>query len=293
MCFHFHVVTQIIFAIVLAGWFSTAMPCEREARIDERPLNQAWWLKIHFSPCDTEIYGIPVRSIHPSWRTASLLREEDIPLPKPLAGTGLMFELTNDFNGDGRTDKALVGVYQTETGTGRFFLILSERAPGVWRRAFLRLYPGDPGFLALKILFDATVQLWTCMDCDGVSTLVWRADKKTYAWLEAPQASTVSTCIASAESFPLEYRKAAERTAKLPQYVAWAAHARKAGVRPVLMPTVDKQIALKGKCYWAVTWYEDHHPTHLHRWNTFYVPAKGPILVMDLDGDPAPLSKLR
>ena len=182
-----------IFMAIAAVWFPAAAACERQAQVNERPLNYAWWLKIRFSPCDGEIYGLPVRSIHPAWQRASLLREEYIP-KSALYETGrnaleeskFQFELTGDFNGDHRPDRAAVGVYETASEVGRFLLIVTEDKPGIWRRAFLKMYPGKRGFLALRKV-GAKLELWSCLECGVVSDLMWSSKQKQYVWLKAPK----------------------------------------------------------------------------------------------------------
>jgi hypothetical protein len=162
--------------------------CDPQAQIAESPPRDAWWLRIRFTPCDSEIYGIPVQKIDPSWRLASVNQLKHIPIPElqqqGLAFGKLHFELNGDFNRDGRPDRAAVGVYETTTGqTGRFMLIVTRIDTRAWRSVFVRLLPGKPGFFALE-RDKSKIVLWSCMDCDGVSEYGWNARTKKYTRLE-------------------------------------------------------------------------------------------------------------
>src|SRR5713101_7197252 len=122
---------RIVLLLLAATWVSAVYACDPQAQIAERPLHDAWWLRIRFMPCDSEIYGIPVQKIDPSWRRASVMQLKHIPIPElhqqGLAFGKLHFELNSDFNRDGRPDRAAVGVYETKDGkTGRFMLIVTR-----------------------------------------------------------------------------------------------------------------------------------------------------------------------
>jgi len=171
--------------LLAATWVSAVYACDPQAQIDEGP--KAWWLRIRFSPCDSEIYGIPVEKIDPWWRLASVNQLKHIPIPElhqqGLAFGKLHFELNGDFNRDGRPDRAAVGVYETTTGqTGRFMLIVTRTDSGAWSPVFLVSHPGEPGFYALG-RNGSRIVTWTCMECDGNSELVWNAKTKKYTWL--------------------------------------------------------------------------------------------------------------
>src|SRR6266487_3632511 len=144
----------VLLFLAAIGASAVYASCDPQAQIDEG--SKAWWLRIRFSPCDSEIYGIPVEKIH--------------------------FELRGDFNRDGRPDQAAVGVYETTTGqTGRFMLIVTRTDSGAWRLVFLEQLPGKPGFLALG-RNRSRIAVMSCMDCDDDSELEWNAKTKKYAW---------------------------------------------------------------------------------------------------------------
>jgi len=98
----------------------------------------------------------------------------------------MKFEIAGDFDDDRRPDKAVVGVYETATGAGRFLLIVTESRASIWKPTFLEVYPGDPGFLGLK-QNGSKLELWSCMECGNVSNLVWSRQAQKYVWLRAPK----------------------------------------------------------------------------------------------------------
>ncbi|SRR6266496_883021 len=183
------VMIRIVLLLFAATGVSTVYACDPQAQIAEQPRHDAWWLRIRFTPCDSEIYGIPVQKIDPSWRLASVMQLKHIPIPElhqqGLAFGKLHFELSGDFNRDGRPDRAAVGVYETTTGqTGRFMLIVTRGDSGAWSPSFLRLFPGKPEFFALR-LNRSIIELWDCMECDAISRLAWSTAAKRYAWLKS------------------------------------------------------------------------------------------------------------
>ena len=92
---------------------------------------------------------------------------------------GFAFEKDGDFNGDGRPDRALAGVYRDKAGrTGRFLLVL-ERQGDKWRKAFLHTEPGTPGF-SIVTGPPGEVHWGTCMECDAGAVL--RPRGRTYAF---------------------------------------------------------------------------------------------------------------
>src|SRR5713226_8928929 len=167
---------RIALFLLATTWASFVCACDPEAQIDERPFQTAWWLRIRFMPCDSEIYGISVQKIHPSWHRASALQQKYIPKSafsqssrNALQEGKLKFELSGDFNRDGHPDRVLVGVYETKGGeSGRFLLIVTRTETGAWNPVFLDLFPGRPGFLALA-RNRSSIELWSCMECDAVS----------------------------------------------------------------------------------------------------------------------------
>ena len=141
-------------------------------------LDKAWWLIVNFEPRGASVEGIPIQQIDPSWVAASLLR--DLALPTAASEPGLTlqdndatFEILRDFNGDGRAEKVLVGVYKTRSGElGRFLLVLSSRPGGRWLKQALFKEAGKAGFSAL---LDRPRLIWTtCLECDNFCEVISR-----------------------------------------------------------------------------------------------------------------------
>jgi hypothetical protein len=82
------------------------------------------------------------------------------------------FEALRDLTGDGRIDKAIVGVYRADTGeVGRFLLVLRAGDGGNWLKHSLIKLPGEARFSWLR---NETNQLqwWFCLECDNMCTVV-------------------------------------------------------------------------------------------------------------------------
>jgi hypothetical protein len=133
----------------------------------------AWWLTARFVPQDLSVEGIPVRELDRDWVAASVLKAAALPGEASAAGESVeehdaAFEVSQDFDRDGRRDKALVGVYKTGAGQlGRFLLVLSTGKGGKWSKRALFKQSGEAGFSAL---WQQRGQLiWAfCMDCDSL-----------------------------------------------------------------------------------------------------------------------------
>lgn len=158
-----------------------------KAVVSPEPKNYAWWLRVSFEPASKELHGIPVQKIDPAWTLASQLKKEAIPHEvlfegghDTMARGGIDFTQMGDFNNDGIEDMALVGVFQDKKHQqGKFFLILTKNRDGSWKKAFLQAWVGRPGFLGLSGN-GRRIALWFCMECGGVSDIIWDEKLKTY-----------------------------------------------------------------------------------------------------------------
>jgi hypothetical protein len=135
-------------------------------------LDDAWWLTARFAPQDVAIEAIPVRELDPSWVAASALKAAVLPAQASSAGEsveahGGAFEVSSDFDRDGRIDRALVGVYKTDSGdVGRFLLVLTVGKRGMWSKRALFKQQGEAGFSVLFLQRGRLV--WGfCMECDS------------------------------------------------------------------------------------------------------------------------------
>ena len=138
---------------------------------------EAWWVSATFVPRHSAIESIPLQRLEPAWLKASALRSDDLPPAafKPgesVEDHGGSFTLTVDLEGDGRQEKALVGVYQARSReVGRFLLILSPLSKGAWVKRALFTQPGRAGFSVL-FLREGRLVWADCMECDTACTVV-------------------------------------------------------------------------------------------------------------------------
>src|SRR4051812_18205419 len=111
-------------------------------------VDYAWWVTAKFEATDEVIETIRVRELDPHWITASPLRETHISSKASAPGESLQdhgaaFQREGDFNRDGKTDKAIVGVYRTTAGEqGGFLLIITRNTHGAWTKQALFKNPG-------------------------------------------------------------------------------------------------------------------------------------------------------
>jgi hypothetical protein len=150
-----------------------------------------------YAPTETHVESITVAELDPSWTRVLVLRRSNQPadvlkevetLGEPY---GARFEVTRDFNNDGNVDRAVVGVYQDAHGQfGQFLLIITRDGDGSWRKAFLHVMPGRPGF---SILYDwpqstaGPALLYSeCMACDVFAVVVWADGQYRLQWSVGP-----------------------------------------------------------------------------------------------------------
>jgi hypothetical protein len=161
------------------------------ARVNPEPASSAWWLRIEFRPTHDTIRGIPVGNLDASWARVSVLHKDVIPRrflfeggSDIMAACKLEFNRSGDFDHDGIEDDALVGVYESKTGTrGEFILIVTKRHGG-WEKIFIESWPGKSGFLALA-QHGRNLVVWDCMECDSASELAWDKGARKFYWVPA------------------------------------------------------------------------------------------------------------
>lgn len=140
-------------------------------------IKYAWWLTTSFTPGDTSIESISVRHLNIAWVAASKLQDAELPAEASEPGEsvedhGGAFEIKHDLDGDGRAEKAVVGVYRTDAGEiGRFLLVLTAVKRGRWAKRALFLEAGEAGF---SVLFLQNRRLvWAfCMECDSACEVI-------------------------------------------------------------------------------------------------------------------------
>ena len=149
------------------------------------PDDWAWWLRIKFVPRANAIRGIPADQLDPSWYRVSELRRGLIPQDLVSGKEGGLawnpnFAVEGDFNGDGRPDHALIGVYEDKNGKfGNFLLILTRASDGKWEKAYLKSFEGNQGPIDLS-WNGKTLKLLFCASCDADLWIEWNQDKAQY-----------------------------------------------------------------------------------------------------------------
>jgi hypothetical protein len=87
------------------------------------------------------------------------------------------------------------------------------------------------------------------------------------------------------------YAKSAEAVRRLPEVAAWS---RLHNFPVAYGESMDKQVLIKGRCYWSVSVYANR-PERMELWHVFYVEATGKqILIQDpVSGEATSLQKWR
>lgn len=155
----------VLGAILLAGCSQNSEP--------ETP-QSAWWYEIVFAPVSTTVRNVDIRTIDPSWESATALdqnlleervSEDDL---EAFAQSPLAFSLLADLDGDGIQEEFFVGVYRATDGEyGRFVSILrEERVIGYFKES------GVSGFSAL-MPGAGEVRWYKCMECGEFESIAW------------------------------------------------------------------------------------------------------------------------
>lgn len=171
------------FSMLLALLF--AGPSQAESFVTLRPGTDLWWLRANFRALDTQIRGIPVGTIDRAWCKATEFRRElfpgDLLLENGydlLQGADLSFSVAGSFDGTGKRQIALVGVYETCRGLeGRFFLIIDADTRRV---RFLDAEINRDRFSVLKLVGPSRIMVAYCFECDVVAFVRWDRDKKRF-----------------------------------------------------------------------------------------------------------------
>lgn len=143
-------------------------------------------------PKATSILGIPVARLDPEWTLASLVGQENLTAEsmrylESTTDTAYRFAADGDFNGDGRRDRAVVGVYRTRKGEeGQFLLIVTKRRPGTWTPTYLSK---NSGFAGPSLLYPQPERLnWVpCISCDVGAMVSWRQGRYRAEWVRTDE----------------------------------------------------------------------------------------------------------
>jgi hypothetical protein len=175
---------RILLALVGFVW-TTAALAQNFVTVNPEPAGLAWWLRADFHALHREVRGIPVANIRPDWCKATefsrplfppgLLVEQGSDL---LAEAGLSFSIEGAFDGSGKKQIALVGVYETCRGQkGRFFLILDADTRKV---RFLDAQATTQRFSAIAAQGRSTIVIMYCLECDVASSVRWDRARKRF-----------------------------------------------------------------------------------------------------------------
>ena len=148
----------------------------------------------------------------------------------------------------------------------------------------------------MKFAASYPAQLMECIPSIRRSTLRWGSSVRTpfAACLLALSltfaAHAAPGCGANAEG-SAAYVKAAEVVRRLPEFQSWS----KSHNHPVVFGApMDKEVLLKGQCYWSVSVFADRRE-RLEPWHIFFVrPSGKSTLVQDpASGEPISLAAWR
>jgi hypothetical protein len=87
------------------------------------------------------------------------------------------------------------------------------------------------------------------------------------------------------------YERSIQSVQRLPELAAWS---RSHSFPVVYGQSIDRQVLVRGRCYWSVSVYADR-PERSELWHVFYVQVSGkPLLVQDaVSGDAISLKAWR
>jgi hypothetical protein len=164
---------------------ATAALAQNFVTVNPESHGLAWWLRADFHALHREVRGIPVADLHRDWCKATEFTGEQFPLEllvehgtDLLAQAGLSFSVEGPFDGSGKKQVTLVGVYETCRGQkGRFFLILDADTRKV---RYLDAQAGKQRFSAIAAQGASTIVIMHCLECDVSSTVRWDRTRKRF-----------------------------------------------------------------------------------------------------------------
>jgi hypothetical protein len=175
--------TRIGLALLLSVWAAAAQ-AQNFVTVNPKPSGVAWWLRADFRAIHREVRGIPVGRIRADWCRATEFTRELFPEgllvengTDLLGQSELSFSIEGAFDGSGRKQTALVGVYETCGGKkGRFFLILDDETRKV---RFLDAKVAKERFSVLAADGPA-IRIFYCLECDITSVVRWNRARKRF-----------------------------------------------------------------------------------------------------------------
>ena len=171
--------------ILLALLFTTSAHAQSPGKsfFDQKP--SMWWPAVRFNAEDTNVRGIPVKSIRANWCKATeytkALFADDLKDDNGKNGldeADLAFSLEGTFDGTGTRQTAVVGVYETCRGKKGGFTLIFDRDT---RK--IRFVDGEDAlepFAALRKESDTAIRVVSCLKCDLASVVRWDAKRKRF-----------------------------------------------------------------------------------------------------------------
>jgi hypothetical protein len=150
------------------------------------PADAPWWRRARWQPRAGQVYGVPVKRLHPQWCAAEALTSERL---EPLVGApvldaalaGRSFRVDGSFDGGVAPQWAFVGAYRRCDGERGLFAAIVEPAKDRMRMRFLVEAPEPGSGLAmLDREPDGTLAVWWCADCANGNRIAYNRDKREY-----------------------------------------------------------------------------------------------------------------
>jgi hypothetical protein len=176
---------------VLSLWLLLGVP-QLEAAPDAvlvvaaEPADAPWWRRAQWRPRATQVYGVPVKRLHPQWCAAEALTSERL---EPLVGAAVLetalagrhLRIDGMFDGSAALQSAFVGAYRRCDGERGLFAAIVEPAKDRMRMRFLVEAPEPGSGLAmLDREPDGTLAVWWCADCANGNRIAYNRDKREY-----------------------------------------------------------------------------------------------------------------
>lgn len=185
----------VVIALLVA---TTAAATERGLLVEVRtaPVDSAWWEHLDFVPRDTQVRGIAVNRIDPSWCKASELTEAAFPDSVRYGERGLEANLGAGQNGfsakgsfEGRPLEIVLGIFESCGGeSGNFVLVLAAGRPASspGRIVQVERISARPVLMFLSIdPARGAIYMPSCFQCDHENK--WQWDAKASRFMEQPE----------------------------------------------------------------------------------------------------------
>jgi hypothetical protein len=138
-----------------------------------------WSRTVRFQPTDHSVRGIPVSTLDPEWRKASLLSYEAMPPEadadlQSMRDGGIRFSIESDLDQNSVVEETVVGVFETEARErGSFVAVLIPLGGSRYQAALVQRLTGPGGFYALRPYRDG-ISVAPCVACDLFAVLRFR-----------------------------------------------------------------------------------------------------------------------